>query len=85
MIMVKRRTSLTEQADKLSAALRALGPGWHGASAIAKQLGKSRLNPYDTAALDLLVLMDVAEVEIHEIDANITQRHEWRLKENLST
>jgi hypothetical protein len=81
MNVVKRKLSLTEQADKLSTAIRALGTGWHGAAEIAKQLGKSRLNPYDTAALDLLVLMDMAEVEIHEIDANISQRHEWRLKE----
>ena len=81
MIMVKRKASLAEQADKLAAALRSCGPSWHGATEIARKLGKSRLNPYDTAALDLLVMMDVAEVEIHEIDANISQRHEWRIKE----
>lgn len=81
MNVAKAKYSIVEHGEKLTATLRALGPGWHGASAIAKQMGKNRLSAYDTAALDFLVYMDVAEVEIHEIEANITQRHEWRLKE----
>ncbi len=46
--------TINETREQLYAALRALGPGWHARTDLARAIGKARLNPVEAAALDLL-------------------------------
>jgi hypothetical protein len=47
--------TIEDTREALYKTLKALGPGWHDRQEIAAHVGKNRLNPVDTAALDLLV------------------------------
>jgi len=81
MVMTQHATALSQHADKLFAALQALGSGFHSRAEIAAHLKKSRLIAYDVAALDLLVMQGRVEAEQHAIDAPIQQRWEYCVKE----
>jgi hypothetical protein len=74
-------TALGQHAERLYAALRALGPGWHARPEIASKIGKRRLQPWDVAALDLLIMQGRIECERHEVDAPIPVRNEYRVRE----
>ncbi len=72
---------LTEQAETLYRALVACGPGWHSRAELAKQMGKNRLNPFDTTLLD--VLRDAGRIEAEQQDTPgpITYKWVYRVKE----
>lgn len=74
--------SLEEQSDKILKAIKALGPGWHGRSEIAAQLGKKRLFAAEATLLSYLVETGKVEAEQHEIEANIPIRWEYRIRED---
>src|SRR5258708_25854930 len=80
MLMEKRETGLSQQAERLVAAIQARGPGWNGRAEIAAYLGKPRLVASDASALDLLIMQGRIEAERHEIDAPIRERWEYRAK-----
>ena len=68
-------------AERAQALKRALDSQWATRGAIARRLGKSRLNPYEVAALDHLA--EQGQVEAREVKTNAPSgtRWEYRLKE----
>ena len=69
----------TSNTDALFGALSALGTGWHSRKAIAARLGKSELNPFDKAALQLLVEQGRIEVQQTPTVKPTTSRLEYRV------
>lgn len=69
----------TSNTDAIVDALQTLGRDqWHSRKAIAAQLGKVRLNPYDKAALSLLVEAGRIEVRQTPTRKPTTSRLEYR-------
>jgi hypothetical protein len=75
-----QQTALSKHAEKIYAALEALGPGWHSRADLAAALNKRRLSAYEQAALDTLVESGRVIAEQHTIDAPIPQRWEYMVR-----
>jgi hypothetical protein len=80
MLVTDRETPLSAQAERVLTALQAVGDQWLSRSQIAKQLNKSRLNPYELAALDLLVEQGKVEVQKQEKTGYIDFQWVYRAK-----
>lgn len=68
---------LPEQAQRILQTFEKPGI-WLKRRDIAQQLGKNRLNPSDTAILDMLAYMDLIEVETREIPGPIGFEYVYR-------
>jgi len=78
--MQKTITPLERNAEKIYQALRALGEGWHGRSAIARQMGRQKLTPGLVSGLEFLVTSGRVIAERHELpDSPIPVRWEYRI------
>ncbi len=69
-------TPLDAKARRALQALKALGTGWHSRNTIAAKIGKSRLNPVEIIALDMLVSAGVIERSMRLIP-NMPQINHW--------
>ena len=72
---------LSERAEKLFAALEALGPGLHSRAAIAAQIDRKRLNIYDVALLEMLHEEGRIEVIQQPVPGPIGYQWFYRVKE----
>jgi len=72
------QVELPEQAKKLLEAFEGKKE-WIKRRQIARYLGKARLNPSDTAILDMLAYMQMIEVEKREISSPIGYEYVYRL------
>ena len=71
---------LSVQAEKLFEALKALGAGWHSRAELARQVGKTRLNPFDIALLEVLRESGLIEAEQHPASGPITYKWMYRIR-----
>ncbi len=78
--MTKPATVLRQNADRLYAALEALGPGFHRRKDIAHQLGKTHLQPVETAAMDFLIEQGRVEAAKEPIKGPFAERWIYRIK-----
>lgn len=74
--------TIEDTAERLFDVLKSLGPGWHDRPAIAKVLGKNRLNPVDAAALDILVSAGRIERVSQPAGHGNVNRFVYRVKES---
>jgi hypothetical protein len=76
---------MTTQAEKIAQqlieVLRALGDGWHSRSEIAAYLQKSKLNPSETTALDLLASQGVIEGQLAQGSRPNVNQYLYRAKD----
>jgi len=73
-------TPLERNAEKIYQVLRALGEGWHGRTAIARQMGRRQLTPGLISGLEFLVTSGRVIAERHEIpDSPIPVRWEYKI------
>jgi hypothetical protein len=62
--------------------LRGLGPGWHSRAELAAYLGKNRLNPAETATLDILAATGPLEREMRAVpERPHLNEYVYRIKE----
>ena len=72
------KIELPEQAQRLLSTFDG-SPHWMKRRDIAHRLGKTRLNPSDTAILDMLAYMRLIEVDKREINSPIGYEYIYRL------
>lgn len=83
-ITMKGTPLLDDKTQRVLDALHALGAGWHSRMEIAKQIGKTRLNPVEIVALDMLATNGQIERSM-QVKPNMPQINQvvYRLKEQL--
>jgi hypothetical protein len=79
--MQNRTITVEERNAVLIEALRKLGAGaWHDRAAIAEALGKSRLNPADILALDVLASQGAIEKGMEPTELITVSKWMYRVK-----
>lgn len=77
---MKQVTTISVAQEQLLDALTALGAGWHDRAALAEQLDKIRLNSVEIAALELLAVDGLIDMEAQPGRRAGAQKFVYRLK-----
>lgn len=75
-----KTTTVEERDAVLLNALRKLGAGWHDRRSIAKALGKTKLSPADTLALEVLQRQGVVEIGMAPTGLITVSKWQYRIK-----
>ena len=73
-------TPLERTSNAVLATLKAMGPGWHNRAQIAEQLGKSKLNQLEAAALDQLAAIGTIERQLAVGKRTNANQYQYRVK-----